>query len=156
MKLIEISISRACCQAEEVHTAQILCRAVAALTIHQRFHAGGKFSTLLIALMLRSLRQHLCCADMLKDCATEQELFWMTEEVYEEEEAAQTAEDPNAVINVQELAHDTGRCDPVPHRIYLSINVVLAGLGTVPDQGQLPMTAGTRNLHCALCHTGAA
>ena len=63
--------------------------------------------------MIRSLRQRLCCADMLKDCATEQELIWMTEEVYEEEEAAQAAEDPDAVINVRELAHDTGRCDPV-------------------------------------------
>ena len=117
MKLTEIPISRACCQAEEVHKAQILCRAVAVLTIHQRSHAGGSLFTFLIASMIWSLSQRLGCADMLKDCATEQELSWMTEEVYEEEEAAQAAEDPDAVVNVQELAHDTGRCEPVPFQI---------------------------------------
>ena len=41
---------------------------------------------------------------MLKDCATEQELYWMTEEEYEREERDGAAEDPNAVIDVKELA----------------------------------------------------
>ena len=78
----------------------------------------------------------------------------MTEEVYEEEEAAQAAEDPNAVIDVRELAHDTGRCDPVPFRIYLLIDVLLAERGTVLDQEQLLMAAGTHSLHCELCMPG--
>ena len=42
---------------------------------------------------------------MLQDCATEQELYWMTEDVYDKEELAEVTEDPNAVIGVQELAH---------------------------------------------------
>ena len=46
-----------------------------------------------------------CHADMLQDCATEQELYWMTEDDYEKEELAEVTEDPNAVIGVQELAH---------------------------------------------------
>lgn len=33
----------------------------------------------------------------------------MTEQEYEEEEAALAAQDPNAVIGVQELAHGDGR-----------------------------------------------
>ena len=79
-------------------------------------HTGGINSTFVIALMVWSLREHSCCTDMLKDCATEQELFWMTEEVYEEEEVAQAAEDPMAVINVRDLAHNTGRCDFGPRQ----------------------------------------
>ena len=70
----------------------------------------------------------------------------MTEEMYEEEEAAQAAEDPNAVIDVQELAHNTGRCDPVPHRIFFVLYVLLAGRAPVPGQDQLLMTAGTCSL----------
>ena len=42
---------------------------------------------------------------MLKDGATEQELYWLTEEDYEQEEAEQALEDPTAVIDVKELAH---------------------------------------------------
>ena len=49
-----------------------------------------------------SLTSH---ADMLQDCATEQELYWMTEDDYNKEELAEVNEDPNAVIGVQELAH---------------------------------------------------
>jgi len=46
-----------------------------------------------------------CSADMLKDGATEQELYWLTEEEYEQEEAEQAVEDPDAVIDVKDLAH---------------------------------------------------
>ena len=91
---------------------------------------AGTNLTSLIVLMVSSIRQHVCCTDMLKDCATEQELFWVTEEMYEEEEATQAAEDPNAEIDVQELVHDSGRCDPVPYQ----------------DECLL-MTAGTCSLH---------
>ena len=49
--------------------------------------------------------EFLMPADMLKDRATEQELYWMTEEEFEREEQDEAAMDPNAVIDVKELAH---------------------------------------------------
>lgn len=50
---------------------------------------------------------------MLKDCATEQELYWMTEEEYMVEEAATGVDNPNDVIDVQDLAKagEHGRLD---------------------------------------------
>lgn len=80
----------------------------------------------------------------------------MTEEVYEEEEAAQAAEDPNTVINVRELAHDTGRCDPVPFHIYFLLMSCWQGMAQYLVREQLIMTAGIHHLNCELCHAGTA
>ena len=73
-------------------------------------------STICVIMMQRSLMP----ADMLKDCATEQELYWMMEEEFELEERDEAAMDPNAVIDVKELAHrrQVGNVDPPRRQVH--------------------------------------